>query len=284
MSIVSFNTLTPGLVGVAPRVVQLEVTDNLAALTAPGYLNCDGNVLQGFAFYPTDIVFAIYSYVPASNSGTFGMFTVAVAGNGTITLSLLQYSQIISNVSTASATPGTIRAIVGAMSNTNANMTSGNLVGVRGEVDYVGSSGSAYIYGVQGKLIPTGTIASGQFQAGVFGQLNISGATINGGQMAPIWGDYGATSGTLTSETGLYGIAMTNTTAAVLEGQVYLYGGATNLLLLNTNAGLSGTTYFQAAGSGASSWGHATVPPATFVLQISVNGTSYWLPLASSNS
>lgn len=87
MSIISFNTLTPGLVGVAPRIVQLEVTDNLAALTTAGYLNREGNVLQGFAFYPTDIILAIYSYVPATNSGTFGIFTSAVAGNGTITLS-----------------------------------------------------------------------------------------------------------------------------------------------------------------------------------------------------
>ena len=37
-------------------------------------------------------------------------------------------------------------------------MTSGNVVGVRGEVDYVGASGG-FLYGVQGKLIPTGTIS-----------------------------------------------------------------------------------------------------------------------------
>lgn len=86
MSIISFNTLTPGTIGIAPRIVQLEVTDNLATLTTAGYLNRQGNVLQGFAFYPTDIILTIYSYVVASNSGTFGIFIPSVAGNGTITL------------------------------------------------------------------------------------------------------------------------------------------------------------------------------------------------------
>lgn len=86
MSIVSFNTLTPGLIGVTPRVVQITATDNLATITTAGYLNANGQVLQGFAFYPTDILFVIYSYVASSNSGTFAMFTPSIAPNGTITL------------------------------------------------------------------------------------------------------------------------------------------------------------------------------------------------------
>jgi hypothetical protein len=55
-------------------------------------------------------------------------------------------------------------------------------------------------------------------------------------------------------------------------------------MLLNDNNGLVGSTYFQAAGTGSSSWGHATVPPAVKVLEINVNGTAYWIPLAASNS
>lgn len=185
--------------------------------------------------------------------------------------------------STSSATPGTIRSFIGSMTNSNTVMTSGNLVGVRGVVNYVGASGG-FLYGTQGKLITTGTISGSSWNAGIFGQLDISSATINAGQMAPIWGDYGSSSGTLTDQSGLYGIAMTNTTAAVLQGQLYLYGGAQNLMLLETNSGLSGVTYFKNAGSSAGSWGNATPPTPTKVLKILVDGTAYYLPLVAQNT
>lgn len=192
------------------------------------------------------------------------------------------FGPYVNSVVLASAAPGTVRSITGKISD-SVLMTSGNIVGVRGEADYVGASGG-FIYGAQGKIIPTGTLSGSSWNAGVFGQLDISAATINAGQIAPIWGDYGATSGTLTDVTGCYGIAMTNTTHVICAGQIYLYGGATDLLKLNDNNGLVGATYFQNAGSGGSSWGNATVPPPTKVLQISVNGTSYWLGLQPSNS
>ena len=185
--------------------------------------------------------------------------------------------------STASATPGTIRALRGAMTGTATVMTSGNLVGVRGEVDAVGASGG-FLYGAQGKVIATGTLSGSTWTAGVFGQLDISAATINAGQCAPIWGDFGASSGTLTDQTGLYGIAMTNTTAVVTQGQIYLYGGSQNLLLLSTNVGLSGVTYFINAGTGSGSWGNATPPTPSKVLRISVDGTQYYLPLVAQNT
>jgi hypothetical protein len=184
---------------------------------------------------------------------------------------------------TASAGPGTIRALVGSMTGTATTMTSGNLVGVRGVVNYVGAS-AGFLYGVQGKAIPSGTVSGSSWNAGVFGQLDISAATINAGQMAPIWGDYGSASHTLTDQTGLYGIAMTNTTAAVLAGQLYLYGGAQNLMLLQTNAGLSGVTYFKNAGTTAGSWGNATPPTPSKVLKISVDGVAYYLPLVAQNT
>ena len=189
----------------------------------------------------------------------------------------------LNNVPNASATPGTIRAIHGEMSSTISIQTSGNLVGVRGAVNYVGASGG-FVYGTQGKIIPSGTLSGSSWNAGIFGQLDISAATINAGQMAPIWGDYGTSSHTLTNQTGLYGIAMTNTTAAVLAGQMYLYGGATNLMLLNTNSGLSGVTYFKDAGTTAGSWGNATPPTPSKVLTISVDGVQYYIPLVAQNT
>lgn len=86
MSIVSFNVQTPMLQGVAPRTVQLVSTDNLATITTAGYMNKQGQVLQGENLVSTDIINVIYSYVVATNSGSFGIFTASVASSGVITL------------------------------------------------------------------------------------------------------------------------------------------------------------------------------------------------------
>lgn len=269
MGIKSIYTDTTGQVQVNPRRVKIISYDNLAAVITAGYLN--KLAVSTFNIYPTDVIDMIYDYVDATNTGTYGEF-LPVFSNGIITLTAasgvtlptvannvaifsntsggLSDSGIpISNVvldvkvggqtissATASATPGTIRALRGLMAGTNATMTSGNLVGVRGEVDYVGASGG-FLYGVQGKLIPTGTLSGSSWNAGVFGQLDISAATVNAGQMAPIWADYGATSGTLTNVTGLRMFAGTNTTAAVLNSMDYRYGKASALFELAGDAG-----------------------------------------------
>lgn len=225
-----------------------------------------------------------YTFTSDTSTGFYrvGASDIGASAGGTKVLDITATGTNAA-LSTSSATPGTIRALKGVMTGTNTTMTSGNLVGVRGEVDCVGASGG-FLYGAQGKVIPTGTLSGSVWCAGVFGQLDLSNATINAGQTAPIWGDYGTTSGTLTNQTGCYGIAMTNTTAVVTIGQLYLYGGATNLMYLNTNAGLSGVTYFKDAGTGSGSWGNATPPTPSKVLTISVDGTTYYLPLVAQNT
>lgn len=261
----------------AAQIVRVYTDATLAQVQTAGWLN--GAAAEGLVLSPNN------QYLISYNSGANVSFFNLAVSNHVYTLSLATNNIIGPSIVTttlASATPGTVRSLVGKMVN-SVLMTSGNIVGVRGEVDYVGASGG-FVYGVQGKIICTGALTSSEWSAGVFGQLDISTATINAGQIAPIWGDYGTTSGTLTSETGMYGIAMTNTTAAVLAGQLYLYGGATNLMLLNTNAGLSGTTYFKAAGTSSGSAGYSSGCNATEVLQISVNGTTYYLPCFAQNS
>jgi hypothetical protein len=86
MSIFSFNVQTPMLQGIAPRQVQLVTTDSLATITTAGYMNKNGQVLQGENLSPTDVINVIYLYVASTNSGTFGIFTPSIASNGTITL------------------------------------------------------------------------------------------------------------------------------------------------------------------------------------------------------
>ena len=219
----------------------------------------------------------------ANNLSDLASLSTALTNLGLSSTSAVNFGVTTGSSSTASATPGTIRALIGSITGSNSVMTSGNLVGARGVANIVGASGG-FIYGAQGKVISTGSLSGSSWSAGVFGQLDISAATINAGQVAPIWGDYGASSGTLTDQSGLYGIAMTNTTAAVLAGQLYLYGGAQNLMLLNTNAGLSGVTYFKNAGTSAGSWGNAVPPTPSKVLTISVDGVQYYLPLVAQNT
>jgi len=187
----------------------------------------------------------------------------------------------LNTVTNTSATPGTVRSLTGAMSSTITTMTSGNLVGVRGSVTCVGASGG-FLYGTQGKVIASGTLSGSSWTAPVFGQLDISAATINAGQTAAIWGDYGTTSGTITDATGMRGIAMTNTTAAVLNAQDYRYGNATYLQEL---AGAGGTlNYYADAGTSAGSAGDATHCAAQKVLKILVNGVAAYIPVFTQNT
>ena len=199
------------------------------------------------------------------NNGNLAIFS----GTGAL---LTQNAPALNTIALASATPGTVRSLVGSAGN-SILMTSGNLVGLRGVVNTVGASGG-FLYGTQGKVIDTGTLSGSSWTAGLFGQLDISAATVNAGQMAPIWGDYGSTSGTLTDRTGMYGIAMTNTTAAVLASQLYLYGGATVLMSLQTNVGGVGATYV-ATPTGATPSG------ALRTLAVNIDGTVYHILAAA---
>jgi hypothetical protein len=260
------------------RLQRFSTDAAYATVISAGFL--DSTLLSGY-----DVT--NYDFLMVSFAEGKGIFSASTNQNGIVTLSPVMLSNSVPQTLSASvnsAAPGTVRGLVGSMTNTATSMTSGNLVGVRGQVSIVGSATAAFVYGTQGKVTATGTLASGQFQAGVFGQADFSAATINAAQFAPIWGDYGTSVGTLTDQTGLYGLAMTNTTAAVLAGQVYLYGGAQNLFLLETNVGLSGVTYFKNSGTSTGSWGNATPPTPSKVLKISVDGTAYYLPLVAQNT
>ena len=202
------------------------------------------------------------------------------ASTANVVLDVKAGGQSVSSA-TASATPGTIRAFKGLMTGSNATQTSGNLVGVRGEVDMVGASGG-FVYGVQGKVIPTGTLSGSTWVAGLFGQFDLQSSTVNAAQLAAIWGDWGATGATATDLTGCRGVAFTNTTSNVLNAQDYRYGNATNLLEL---AGAGGTlNYYAAAGTSAGSAGNSTHCAAQQVIKISVNGTACYIPIFTQNT
>lgn len=88
MAIITISTDVPGQIGgviggVSPRRVAITTTDNLATITTAGYLNY--LITEGYTLYPTDAFDIIYSYNALTQSGIFGMFTVAYA-NGSYTL------------------------------------------------------------------------------------------------------------------------------------------------------------------------------------------------------
>ena len=196
---------------------------------------------------------------------TVGNAAVYTDTSGTIG----QSAAMLNTVTTASATPGTLRSFVGQMTSSATTQTSGNLVGVRGAVTMVGASGG-FAYGVQGKIIPSGTLSGSVWAPAVFGQYDLSASTINAGQIAALWGDMGASAGTLTDVTGVRGIALTNTIAALtMNAMDYRYGKASNLFELAGDAG----TYITA--------GAATPSGDMKKIAITIDGVKHYILAAA---
>jgi len=111
----------------------------------------------------------------------------------TLTLGAITPTSVNATQTNASATPGTVRSVIGAQI-TGISMTAGNLVGVRGVVTVtngttVGTGG--FLYGTQGKIISgTGTLNVGSAHvAGVYGQLDMTSGTTTTGHVAAVIGD-----------------------------------------------------------------------------------------------
>lgn len=83
MGIIQSPSVQPGQVGTLGAFKFMVTTDNLATITAAGYLN---NI--DLAVYPilaSDNIVILYSYNLQTNSGTFGIFQPSIS-NGVITL------------------------------------------------------------------------------------------------------------------------------------------------------------------------------------------------------
>ena len=192
-----------------------------------------------------------------------------------------------------SATPGTVRDIWGtAKVGAALSMTSGNLVGVRGEQDLPSGTTagtSAFLYGAQGKLVGGGTYASGLNACGVCAQWDFSTGTYTAGTVSVAWLDAGASASASAQSTSFGGdshiLRMTNTTnagAALTTDIIYAYANSNYFMTLGAPANT--INYFATAGTGGTSCGVSTGAVAAKVLKISVGGVDYWIPLCSSNS
>lgn len=73
-----------GQVDIVPRRLQLEVTDNFAAITTPGYMTQKG--ISPSSVYPTDVFDVVYNFNEATGTGTYGEFTCTITVPGVITL------------------------------------------------------------------------------------------------------------------------------------------------------------------------------------------------------
>ncbi len=86
MGILQLPIPQPLQTGIAPQVKPMVTTDNLATVTAAGYMNSVN--LEGYPLANTDILNVIYSYNAQTNSGTFAQFSVNIV-NGVISLTQL---------------------------------------------------------------------------------------------------------------------------------------------------------------------------------------------------
>lgn len=140
MGIVSIYTDTAGQVNVNPRRVKIVTTDSLGTVTTAGYLQKE--VLSTYTVYPTDIFDIIYSYVQATNSGTYGEF-LPTFSNGVITLNQAASSGI--TLPTIANHIATYTNTAGLLSEDPATAISGGNIqaGLSGTAGYVASFPSA---------------------------------------------------------------------------------------------------------------------------------------------
>jgi hypothetical protein len=87
---------------------------------------------------------------------------------------------------------------------------------------------SGFVYGAQGKVTLKGTLANGSgFNAGIFGQVDTSAPTFvhTSGYLAPIMGDFGATS-IMASDANANMISLLNTTNCLINAGLKFIGNA----------------------------------------------------------
>lgn len=82
--IYQFPLPVPATVGILPAAKYALFGDDLAVVTAAGYLNQADNNANPVG--NGDVINAYYNYDPSSQVGDFAIFTVAVDGEGIITL------------------------------------------------------------------------------------------------------------------------------------------------------------------------------------------------------
>lgn len=85
MSLLQLVRVDVGEVGVVPGNLKMVSTDNIATITAAGYLNGVGNQLQSVIVSPNDVIECMYNYNQSTGVGNYVDLTVSINA-GVITL------------------------------------------------------------------------------------------------------------------------------------------------------------------------------------------------------
>jgi hypothetical protein len=188
---------------------------------------------------------------PITTSGTITLGGTLVLSSppaiGAVAPAAGAFTSLTGTLTAVSATPGTSRAITGKYT-TFTTMTTGNLVGVRGEVTAGGTiSAPSSLYGAQGKIITGANTVNGTIAA-VFAQFDMTGGTIGTGNQAAIAANFvGVASGTV----ALNGLYVENAGGGAIHSYVRGYGNATYVFDIEstgyTNTSLTGTAGTTAA-------------------------------------
>jgi hypothetical protein len=176
------------------------------------------------------------------------------------------------------ATQTTFRAIDAEPVITSAvTSVSGNVAAVRGNITQNASGtlgAQSFLYGVQGKLTLKGTLVQGSgFAAGVFGQVDTSasGFVHTSGYLAPIMGDFGATS-IMTSDANANMITVLNTTNCIINAGFKFIGNASYAFDL-TDLNYGGAHFVRPT---------TTVSSMTGSIAVLINGAVRYIPVYTS--
>lgn len=152
-----------------------------------------------------------------------------------------------------------------------------SVVGVRGCISIAAPTTITvgYLYGVQGKVVVQGTLATtgGEYSAGVQGQVDLSVAVGITSPLSALWLDMGATASAaiIAAPTKVNAVVITNTTAAVINALFQATANASYLFDV-TDLSAGGAHFYHNSGSGLGSIG-------TDYLTVLVNGAIRHLAL-----
>lgn len=207
------------------------------------------------------------------NTGVFSVADIQLgkgakifnSASGTVAIS----DQWVDTLTATSATPGTVRAITGAMT-TFTSMTSGNLVGVRGSITQGGNIAGGYLYGAQGKAITGAYTFSGTALAGLYGQIDVTGGTISAGHVAAVQANvYGANSGSIPMTI----IYAEHAGGGVIDSLIEVFGKSDYVFRISSNTHTNVSTTGTAGSTTSKGW-----------IKVIVDGAVRYIPLTDSVS
>jgi hypothetical protein len=158
MGIVQAPIALSAQTGVIPAKKRMVTTDNLATLTAAGYLN-SVTLYEGTPVSTNDIIECLYSYNTATKTGTYEEFAVSISGTGVITLSSLSNAGEVVLPTTAGNIAVYANTIGGLTQNAATATNNGNIqAGVSGTA---GTLASFPATGAKGSLVVAAVANSG---------------------------------------------------------------------------------------------------------------------------